>query len=339
MPSSRNSSKTSTIIFLAALTLTLAFAVVQRQETARLSQDLVAAQEALMKSQTAAREQVASVATLEKQVADLTEVLTKSTEKLQQATAALSAAQPARQAPPPLSAAELSQLQAAVKEPIITTETDRKGAEIKKYIFPELIDVNGKPLASDMEFTRLYGTKLAFRSPTGTPASYEAETLHPGILAHLGINLYDAKQKQEEWEEQIRKRKELALLQQAARKKAEIKRLEHQAKRQKEEFDRQTKIAKIESDRMLAEAAIRRAEAAMVEAQRPPDNHYYGQPYNNAYNYGYGLGTRFVPSRSNANGPQARTANQVPVPQGAPQPKPFVAPSGQLPPRGQLKIP
>lgn len=340
----RNQSRTSPLIFLAALALTLAFAVAQWRKTAQLTHELESAQVALKESQSGLAQQDASIAALETQVLGLTEVLTQSTEKLQQATAALNAIPSGSQAPPPLSAAEISQLQAAVKDPFVTTETDRKGAEIKTYVFPELIDPDGKHLASNMEFTRLYGTKLAFKSASGAPASYEAEELHPGILAHLDISLYDAKQKQEEWENQIKRRKEIAMQQQAARQRAELERRKHEAERLKEELDRKAKIARIENDRMLAEAAIRQADAAIMEAQRPPDN-YYSQPV--IYGNGFGNGIGFIPTQSNANGPMGPTvngplapnANQVAAPQGAPQPKPFVAPTGQLPPRGQLKIP
>lgn len=344
MSSHRNQSRASTILFLSALALTLAFALHQRRETARVTDELAASQAAHKESQSALARQDASIAAMETQVLELTEVLTQSTEKLRQATEALNAASAADRPPPQLTAAEVSQLQSAVKDPVVTTETDRKGAEVKTYVFPELIDPDGKHLASDMEFTRLYGTKLAFKSETGTPASYEAEELHPGILAYLDINLYDAKQKQEEREDQIKRRKEIAMQQQAARQKAELERRKKESEFRKEEFDRKAKIAKIENDRMLAEAAIRQADAAIMEAQRPPDN-YYSQPV--IYGNGFGNGIRFIPSQSNANGPMGPTvngpvapnANQVAAPQGAPQPRPFVAPTGQLPPRGQLKIP
>ena len=292
---------------------------------------------ALNESKLAITEQDASVVALEKQVDELTEVLTQSTEKLQQATAALSAPPPARQAPPPMTAAEVSRLQSAVKEPTVTTETDLTGKESRKYVFPELIDPTGKTLASNMEYTQQYGSRVAFKSETGKPAIYEAEDLHPGILAHLGIDLYEAKRKQEELDDQRKKHKEIARLQQAARQKAQRLAAIEEAKRadarQKEKFERDAKLAQIANDRLRAEAAMRQADAAIMESQRPPDI-YYGQTQYNPYN-----SFPLIPTTSAPQAPQSRAANQIPAPQGAPQRKPFVAPKGQLPARGQLKFP
>lgn len=339
MSPSRNKSRSTTVIFLAALALTLAFAFNQRQETARLSAELTTTLGALKESQSTLAEQDGSVATLEKQVDELTEVLTLATEKLQQATAALSAPPPTRRAPPPMTAAQVSQLQSAVKDPAVTTKTDRKGTEVKTYFFPELIDPTGKHLASNMEFTKLYGTKVAFRSATGTPASYEAEELHPGILAHLGISLYEAKQEQDDWENKIKRRKELALQQQTARWKAmqlaAVEKAKRDKERRKELFDKNAKLAQIANERMKAEAAMKQADAAIMDAQRPPD--YYVRP---GFNYnGYVNNGGFVPTAPRSTLPRAQNANQIPAPQGTPQPKPFVAPRGQLPRKGLLKTP
>lgn len=335
MSSIRRSSRPINTLLLAAVVSITAFSIFQSQSVSRLNDEL---QTARAETQTARKEHGAAVSGLEAQIVELTETLSLSTEKLQQATEALSMRQPAleERQPAPLTPEEIQALQAAVKQPSVRIETDSAGGENKTYTFPELIDPAGKVLATNMVFSRLYGTKLAFRNAAGAPASYEAKELHVGILAHLGIDLYDAQRKQKEWEEQIATRKELARQRQIAKAKAEREARKEMAKlmegRRKERLEQRMRMAEIENERTKALAAMKQADAAMIEAQKPPRQ--LVSPFVPHY-YPSGI---FVPTRPNGNAPSARTANQVTAPQGSPQPKPFVAPTGQLPRTGQLKI-
>ncbi len=328
MPALRRSNKSSDLLLLVAVVAALVFAIDQARNVSDLNAEL---QTARSRHEATLSIRDSEVAELEAQIAELTETLTLSTEKLQQATAALNthAVRGPIPPPPPLTADEIRELKAAVKPPVIRRETDRAGGETKVYLFPELINPEGGSLAKDMEFSRLYGTKLAFRNASGAPASFEAEELHPGILAHLGIDLYDAQRRQQEWEEKIAKRKEDARQRQIARIQAEQKAFEARAEREaelrKERFEQQARLAEIENERTKALAAMKQADAAMIEAYKPPTALVNPLLPNNL-----GVQTVIVPSAPTVTGPVAQTANQVSTTQGPPQPRPFKAPTGQL---------
>jgi len=335
MSSIRRSQRPINPLLVAAVVLIAAISIYQSQTVSRMGDELRVARE---EARAAHEQRDSTVSELETQIQELTETLSLSTEKLQQATEALATRRAAavETQPAPPSPAEMRALQAAVKQPAVEVKTDTAGGETRIYTFPELIDPAGKVVATDMEFSRLYGTKLAFRNSSGAPVSYEAEELHAGILAHLGIDLYDAQRKQREWEEQIARRKELATQRQIAKAKAEQEARKEMAKlmeeRRKERIEHQMRLAEIENERTKALAAMKQADAAMIEAQKPPTQ------LVNPFVPNVFPATTLVPTRPGVNAPMAPSANQLTAPQGAPQSAPFVAPTGQLPRTGQLKI-
>ena len=337
----RQTRSSNAILFL-SVAIALAFALFKTRENSRLAGDLATV---TAQADAARDEQAAKIAEQEGQIAELTEILQQSTEKLQQATAALTnlraEASIAVPSPPPLTEEAIRNLQAQVTTPVIEVENGRGGEEIRIYTFPELVSPEGELLGSDLKFSRQYGSKLAFRSSSGQPVSFDVAALHPGILTHLGIDPYDAQRAQSELEEKQARRKEAARLRQIARLKAEAEQAELARELRKETFERQTQLARLENERTRAEAAMKQADAAMIEAHKPPTT----LVNSGGFGTGFGFQTIVVPAAPTANGPMAPQSVGQRAPSGiqnsttpAAQPAPvFTQPSRQPRLPGQLK--
>jgi len=68
----------------------------------------------------------------------------------------------------------------------------------------------------------------------------------------------------------------------------------------KEAFDRQARLAALENERTKALAAMKQADAAMIEAQKPPTT-----LINPGITTGFGVQSIVVPAEPTVNGPQA----------------------------------
>lgn len=315
MPKRVRQGRSSNVPLVLAIVVAMGFALWQTRETSRLAGELTNARN---EAQALQSQQVAKIQEQEGQIVELTEILQLSTEKLQQATAALTnrptavaaGTQVARPAPPPLSAEVIEHLQAQVKTPVVATGQDAAGEETRSYIFPELVSPDGRLLGADMTFSRQYGSKLAFRPRSGAPVTFEVDELHPGILTHLGIDPYEAQRAQSEMDEKAARRKEAQRERELARHKAQAEALKERAELvkelRKETFDRQMRLAELENERTKALAAMKQADAAMVEAQKPPPTLLYSGATR------FNLTTSVTTGGSSVLGPQgARSAGQL----------------------------
>lgn len=309
MPKRIRQGRSASVPLVLAVAVAMAFALWQTRENSRLAGEVRAARN---ESQAVQTQQLQKIQEQEAQIVELSEVLQLSTEKLQQATAALTnrpatvaeAAPVARPAPPPLSAEVIEHLQAQVKAPVVETELDSSGEETRSFTFPELVSPEGELHGTDMKFSRQYGSKLAFRSSSGLPVTFEVDELHPGILTHLGIDPYEAQRAQDEMNEKAARRKEAQRERELARHKAQAEALKERmalAKElRKEAFDRQARLAALENERTKALAAMKQADAAMIEAQKPPTT-----LINPGITTGFGVQSIVVPAEPTVNGPQA----------------------------------
>jgi len=343
MPKRARQSTSSNAPLILAVVIALGFALWQTREKVRLEATAEAAE---LNAQALQERHSSTMQEQEEQILELTELLQRSTDKLQQATAALTnrasaLATPAGLVPPPLTTEDVRELQSEIKAPSVEVVVGQDGEETAIYTFPELVSPEGELLGADMKFSRRYGSKFAFRDNEGQPVSFDAAALHPGILTHLGIDPYEAQREQDALEEKQARRKEMARLRQIARLQAEAERAELAKELRKEAFERQARLAELENERTKAEAAMKQADAAMVEANKPPPT----LINNPAISGGFGLQTIVVPATSTANGPlaqnsvgqRAASGIQNTTAQPAQSPPVFTQPSRQPRLPGQLR--
>lgn len=86
---------------------------------------------------------------------------------------------------------EMALQMAGIAPPVETIQTEPDGRVTRSVTFGELIGSQGEKLATSVTFKEAYGRRLVFRGLDNQPLAFDAEELHPGVLAHLGIRLSD----------------------------------------------------------------------------------------------------------------------------------------------------
>lgn len=114
--------------------------------------------------------------------------LEESTDKLNAAMGSLERSQNPRQ-PTHFTDEELARQMAAITPPSESVQTAPDGRVTRTVAFDELIGVHGQKLATAVIFKGAYGRRLVFRGPDNQPLAFDAEEVHPGVLAHLRIRL------------------------------------------------------------------------------------------------------------------------------------------------------
>jgi len=146
---------------------------------------------------------------LESKVAELTRNLNRTTTQLNEAMARLSE-----------DAGEVRRA-AAVEEAMAQTPAPRlltlgpEGSQVPH--FDELPAPSGQSLATDVRYHGIYGRRLVFRDAVNRPKAFDVEEVHPGVLAHLGIDVNDATEAGHRAEERRRARAEAAAQRRAER--------------------------------------------------------------------------------------------------------------------------
>ncbi|MFT4586841.1 MAG: hypothetical protein ACI9VS_003931 [Candidatus Binatia bacterium] len=115
------------------------------------------------------------------------------------------------------SAAEIARQMAEVAPPRESVHRDRNGRVERVFSFDELTAVDGKSLANAVTFKEAYGRRLVFRSIDNKPLAFDAEEVHPGVLAHLGIQLSEVLAADRRDQERRRLRAEAATRRRLAR--------------------------------------------------------------------------------------------------------------------------
>lgn len=100
------------------------------------------------------------------------------------------------------------QWEGQVPAPQTQTVMDETGRETKHFVFARLTGVDGLTLATNTLYLRSFGRSILFKLTTGTPAKFDIDELHPGVLAQLGLDVTESVQAQSVLDEQKRRRHE-----------------------------------------------------------------------------------------------------------------------------------
>ena len=143
------------------------------------------------------------------EVERLANSLNEATSKLDAALARLDAVQ-SQPRQVRFSNAERARQMAEIPSPREIDHIDANGRVARILAFDQLIGANGQTLANDVQYKAAYGRRLVFRGPDNQPLAFDAEEVHPGVLAHLGIHLADVLAADQRDQENRRTRAEAA---------------------------------------------------------------------------------------------------------------------------------
>ncbi len=119
---------------------------------------------------------------LKLEIRRLNEELKETTARLDEA---IRPASPPAPAPPRISDDDMARFMAEIDAPTAVPGSPAR-------VFALLPGPDRKPLAANVKFRALYGRRLAFRDADNRPFAVDIESVHPGVLGHLGINLDEA---------------------------------------------------------------------------------------------------------------------------------------------------
>lgn len=260
----------------------------QRQEGRSLSSRLDQAQRALASNELVLRQTRQTAQALEAKVGQLIMVLTNQTAELSAARTQIRDLETRAPHPPDAIALapkdEQTQRFVAACAPTVSVVSNATGGPSRLCLFKTLYGRNGEVLGRDLEYSAVYGRRVAFKEVISSRRlAFDVEELHPYVLAHLGINADGQKQYQARQDE-LWRRMEAAGLKSAAeeqsrreaRKAAEdAARIEAEkllAEQRQREHEQEMQRRAMENESLRAEAAMRSADAAMIRALTPPPN-------------------------------------------------------------------
>ncbi len=157
-----------------------------------------------------------------------------------------------------------------VSPPTITTNGNDRIT-----FFSTIVGIKGGRLATNGTFGGLYGRRLVFRFASSTPRSFDVDDLHPMMLKYLGIDAEAAKLQQVQLEQARTERERADYVQSAKDQQAlaiqRIAAAKIYAEQVKADEESRLKKEAAENERLKAIAAAKAADAAMIQAQKPPD--------------------------------------------------------------------
>ena len=275
------------VISVPLLVTTLAFGVLlvsEKRSHDRLANQFKDAEKLAAAKQATLKDAEETAKELETKLNQMTQVLTNLAARLREATVELKENEAKSQALREAAAQGESRerLEAALPKP---QKVMRSGTPA--WLFPQLLNTNGRVLAVNAEFSAMYGRRIAFKYENGDRGVYDVDELHPGVLRTLGVDPEAAKARQAE-KDAAAARKKAAELQayQELYEEMRGRQVEFQQKweRQRKEqarlaeiqrqnqLNEQLRIQAAENDRLRAEATMRAADAAMVQALNPAYN-------------------------------------------------------------------
>lgn len=138
-----------------------------------------------------------------------------------------------------------------------------------KKLFPKVVSVRGGMLMENGVFVGVYGRKLLFRSPEfgGTAKTFDVDDLHPLVLKYASVDADAVKLDEKNATEAMRKRKEYQAGQFLLEQQASAIQYREQMKIN---ADNAVAQAKIKAEQDKTETDRIKANAAMIEAQKPP---------------------------------------------------------------------
>ena len=263
-----------------------------RHSNQRLQQHLAESQRLLNAKDAALARNAQALATLESKVSQMTLVLTNSTAHLEAAQRRVQelTAQLALAVTPPAPSVAPSPKEGQPRHPApafaptIRWTTNDLGKAEAVSVFATLYDKNGRGLGEQLEYSGVYGRRVAFRAlSSGQRMAFDVDDLHPDVLLALGIN---ASTQKDQDARQQRLWKQVQAIQLAAAAPAEEARraklaaeaaVRAEAQREmaaeaQRQWERDMQAMSVENDRARADAALRAADAAMLNALNPnPD--------------------------------------------------------------------
>lgn len=281
------------LVWLSFLLVILAVALAwvghrQRQDGRGLSLRLDEAQKALASNELVLLQTRQTAQALETKVGQLTMVLTNQTAELSAARTQIRDLETRSPHPPNAIAAapkdEETQRFIAACAPSVTVVTNATGGSTRLCVFQALYGRNGEVLGRDLEFSAVYGRRVAFKEVLSLRRlAFDVDELHPFVLAHLGVSAEGQKQYQARQDE-LWRRMEAAGLKTAAEEQArrearkaaeDAARVEAEkllAEQRQREHEQEMQRRAMENESLRAEAAMRSADAAMIRALTPPPN-------------------------------------------------------------------
>jgi len=301
-----------------------------RAGQARVRAELAEAREAATRQGIELRVSRETAAQLEQKLTEVAEVLSQTTEKLAETSQRLAAGE-TRQTNAPAGG------QKPAGQPV-ANPAPAPERELNLLTLAELPGAKGGVLATNVTFAGLSGRRLIFRRAEGPPTAFDVDDVHPATLARLNVDPDAAKQRQYELDQQKRAHAEAAARAYQTRLAAAQKLAEQEAARRRDqarEAEEQRKIAEeralkleaLEIERQKAQAALRQADAAIIQALNPVP--VYVNPLFNSV-------TNTLPSSPSApNRPQAPTLPTAPTAPIQPQaPTPSALPTAPTQPTG-----
>ncbi len=275
------------VISVPSLITALAFGVLlvsEKRSHDRLTIQFKDAEKMAAAKQSTLKDAEETAKQMESKLNQMTQVLTNLAARLQDATVELKENEAKSQALREAGGQEESKerLLAALPKP---QKVVRSGTP--SWLFPQLLNTNGRVLAVNAEYSATYGRRIAFKYENGDRGVYDVDELHPGVLRTLGVDPEAAKQRQAE-KDAAAARKKAAELQAYQEFYEEMRgrqgEFQQKWERQRQEqarlaetqrqnqLNEQLRIQAAENDRLRAEAAMRAADAAMVQALNPAYN-------------------------------------------------------------------
>ena len=168
----------------------------------------------------------------------------------------------------------------------MTVTTNASGRETRTLVFKTLYGNNSQVLGRDLEYSAVYGRRVAFKEAgSAQRVAFDVDDLHPYVLAHLGLNAEEQKQRQAQQDEVWRRvaatdlqiAAETEARREAKRAAAEAARIEGEkqmAQQRAAAFQQEMQRRAMENDALRAEAKLRAADAAMLQALTPPPTYF-----------------------------------------------------------------
>lgn len=215
------------------------------------------------------------ISDLQSKIEQLTEVVSNQSARLAEALAELNNYEAKLQNILSVQSREAAVQQVLASAPALVVTNFRDGSRV--LVFRKLIGTSGTVLGTGAEYSATYGRRVAFRFEDGSRASYDVDELHPTVLEALGIDSDAAKRAQARLDRawQIRKQNDALLL---ARIQAEharaLQRAAEQERKQEElrqrQFQERLAMLQLHNQRLQTEALVRAANAAILNAYKPP---------------------------------------------------------------------
>jgi len=249
----------------------------ENQATTQLRKDLAATQQYLGISRVALTNATATIEAVQSKTAQLTTVLTNSTAQLAAARAriqqleSLIAMNAASAAAASGTAARDTLKYAPRIAPTTSLDTYAAGQIV---FFTNLYGKNDQVLARNVECTGVYGRKVAFKeSDSSRRMAFDVEDIHPAILAHLSISA-DTQKSLQTQQDLAWSRLQTAQISQAAieeqdRKARQAEEARERAAWAEKQFERDMQVWALQNDAARADATMRAADAAIIQALNP----------------------------------------------------------------------